>query len=259
MVEVPECCHGQKLLSAQVTRKRPNESADPLELLLELVTDQITLMTDVATHTAQIDEVQADYRKRRRVIIGLCRKFDFDNPNTFDDLWEWYAYWREEDLDTYQSRRTYVRELFKPLLSAINSHGEVELGADLAGIDLVGWEKVELQVRQLRVRLAKCESSEDAQAVGLLCRDIMISLGQAAYDAELHGAVDSGSAADQLKAVINHHARGGSNETLRRMAKSTVDFANTVQHRRGGNVDEAGIVAEGTVACVRLIRRLTAL
>lgn len=35
------------------------------------------------------------------------------NPNNFDDLWEFYNYWGKNDLNTYASRRSFVRNLYK--------------------------------------------------------------------------------------------------------------------------------------------------
>lgn len=230
-------------------------SKDPLELLLELVDAEMNLMTAVATGGPEIKTVRADYLKRRRAIKGLCKRLGFEDPNPYDDLWDWYGYWSRE-LETWQSRRTYVRELFRPLLDAINEYGDEKLGSELPGADLEGWDQVESQIRLLRVRLSTCDTSEDAQAIGLLCRDIMISLAQAAYDPEIHGEIEGESAVDQLHAVVDHHAPGKSNRVLRKMSKATIDFANVVQHRRDGNVAEAGIVAEATVACVSLVRRL---
>jgi hypothetical protein len=215
----------------------------------------MNLMTSVATGGPQIDTVQADYFRHRRAIKALCKKYGFEDPNPYDDLWEWYGYWSRE-LGTYQSRRAYIRGLFKPLLEAINGYGEDQVGSDLSGADLEGWDQVESQVRLLGVRLSNCNASEDAQAIGLLCRDIMISLAQATYDPEFHDQVEGESAVNQLKAVIDYCAPGKSSRVLRKLTKATLDYANTVQHRRDGNVAEAGIVAEATVASVRLVRRL---
>lgn len=228
---------------------------DPMEEIIQAITRIIALMTDVATHAEQIDDVQAHYLTTRRKVARLCRRFGFEDPNPFDDLWEWYAYWKE-NLDTWQSRRDYIRKLYKPLLKAVNQHGDIHLGSNLPGQSVEGWEQVDSQLELLTFRLATCSNSEDAQSVGLLCRDLMISLAEAAYDPAIHGEVSTGSGVDRLNAVVDHHAPGGSNEDLRRLAKATITYANTVQHRRDGELAEAAVVAEATVACVRIVRRV---
>jgi hypothetical protein len=58
------------------------------------------------------------------------------------------------------------------------------------------------QVAQLRRRLAVGRSPEDSQAVGLLCRDIMVTLADACHDPAKHGDVGA-SAVDRLNAVVD--------------------------------------------------------
>jgi len=121
---------------------------------------------------------------------------------------------------------------------------------------VTGWAAVDGQVAQLRRRLAVGRSPEDSQAVGLLCRDIMVTLADACHDPAKHGDVGA-SAVDRLNAVVDCLAPGEENQRLRKLLKATIDYANVVQHRRQGTLVEAGIVAEAAVAAVNLVRRLT--
>lgn len=89
----------------------------------------------------------------------------------------------------------------------------------------------------------------------MLCRDILISLGQAAHDPAEHGEVGE-SAVDRLNAVVDAYSPGESNQKLRKLLKATFDYANVVQHQRPGAMHEAGICAEATVAATQIIRRL---
>lgn len=45
-----------------------------------------------------------------------------------------------------------------------------------------GWRKVDRQLQEVRTRLATAKTEEQFQAVGLLCREVMISVGQAVFD-----------------------------------------------------------------------------
>lgn len=227
----------------------------PLEELRELVQAEADQMTSVATGGPPIDTVKAVYRKRRARIANLCKQLRFDDPNPHGDLWDWYGRWSSGDLPTYQSRREYVRGLLKPLLDAIDGMG-TQLGSDLSGADLAGWELVESQIGRLRTRLAACDGPEDSQAVGLLCRDILVSLADAAYDPANHGPAGN-SAVDRLNVVIDAAGAGSTNAGLRKLLKATVDFTNKVQHQRTATPRKAGICAEATVAAVHLVRRLT--
>ena len=230
-------------------------SPDPLTQLRSDVEREMDVMTAVATGGPRIQDADAEYRKRRSRIRRLTDQFGLEDPNPHPDLWAWYGKW-SRDLGTYAERRSYVRRLFAPLLQRIDDLQSDSLGSGLAETEVTGWDAVDGQVAQLRIRLASCATSEDAQAVGLLCRDIMISLANAAYDEDEHGAVGVG-AVERLNAVVGYLAAGTANERLRRLLKSTIDYANTVQHRRECSPAEAGIVAEATVAAVNLVWRLS--
>ena len=215
------------------------------------------MMTAVATGGPRIQEVDRQYQERRRKIRALLRQLGLEDPNPHVDLWAWYGKW-SRDFGTYAERRSYIRDLFHPLLERLDRLEEDFIGGDLPGSDnLRAWRQYG-QVAQLRVRLATAASPEDAQAVGLVCRDVMISLAEVAHDPAVHSEVGT-SAVDRLNAVVDYYTSGAENEKLRRLLKSTIDYANVVQHRRGVSPAEAGLVAEATVAAVNLIKRVVEL
>jgi hypothetical protein len=43
------------------------------------------------------------------------------DPNAFHSLWDWYGYWKEHGLTSYQSRRDYMNSLFKPVIEALET------------------------------------------------------------------------------------------------------------------------------------------
>src|SRR6266511_4366853 len=49
-----------------------------------------------------------------------------------------------------------------------------------------GWIPVDDQVRQLNQRYLSAQTPEDFRAVGLLCRDILLSLGRVVFDPDRH-------------------------------------------------------------------------
>lgn len=120
------------------------------------------------------------------------------------------------------------------------------------------WTKVDRGIDEARNRLAAAQNEEQYQAVGLLCREILISLGQTVYDPELHPTLDGVaiSATDakrMLDAYIAYTLNGSSHETSRRHARAAVDLANEVQHRRTATFREAALCAEATTSVVNLI------
>lgn len=228
---------------------------DTLNKLRTEVEKELDLMTAVATGGPRIEDVNGEYKERRREIRKLLQMCGLEDPNSFADLWVWYGKW-SRDLPTYASRRAYLRNLYGSLLEAIDELEQGGVGSGLPESEVTGWPAVDGQASQLNVRLATADSSEDAQAVGLLCRDLMITLADACHDEALHGAVGE-SAVDRLNAVVDYHAPGKENQKLRKLLKSTIDYANVVQHRRGVSLEEAGLVAEATMAAVNMVRRLT--
>jgi hypothetical protein len=235
-----------------VQEEHPRSLVEQLRPLVDLERD---LMTAVATGGPRIDFVNHEYVQRREQIRELLEKLGLEDPNPYPDLWVWYGKW-SRDLPTYQGRRAYLRTLFAPLYAAMEGLKRERVGSELPESEVTGWAAVDGQVAQLRRRLATGTTSEDVQAVGLLCRDIMVTLADACHDPAVHGDVGA-SAVDRLNAVVDHIASGGENERLRKLLKATLDYANVVQHRRQGRSVEAGLVAEATVAAVNLMRRLT--
>lgn len=224
----------------------------------DLVEEQRSLMIAVGVHKAQIEEVEADYKARRRTIAAELRRLGLDDPNPFADLWDWYAYWKEH-LPTYASRRQHINALFQELLDALDHFAERRLGSGLHEAS-TGWERVDSQLSQLRERYATARSVEDFQAVGLLCRDILISVGDACYDHERHGGgngKEPSGAMDKLEKVVGVEAAGGSNKQLRQLLKAAMEFSNHVQHDRAGRLTEAGVSAETTISLATLFRIVT--
>lgn len=236
--------------------RRPYNGLMPtlLEELRSLIEAEMDQMTSVATGGPSIKYVDGEYRERRKRIRSLLGDLGLEDPNPHVDLWAWYGKW-SRDLKTYQARRDHIREMFNPLLKSIEDLQTQPLGSGLPEAETTGWDAVDGQVAQLRIRLAKSETSEDFQAIGLLCRDILISLGEAAHDPAEHGEVGE-SGVDRLNAVVDAYSPGESNQKLRKLLKATFDYANVVQHQRTGAMHEAGICAEATVAATQIIRRL---
>jgi hypothetical protein len=226
-----------------------------VERLRLLVDQEVNLMTAVATGGPRIQFVNDEYIEQRAQIRELLEKLGLEDPNPYPDLWVWYGKW-SRDLPGYQSRRAHLRMLYAPLYAAMQDLLRERVGSELPGSEVTGWAAVDGQVAQLRRRLAAGRTSEDGQAIGLLCRDIMVTLADACHNPAVHGDVGA-SAVERLNAVADYLAPGEENQRLRKLLKATLDYANVVQHHRQGTLVEAGLVAEATVAAVNLMRRLT--
>src|ERR1035437_2275183 len=141
------------------------------------------LMVSVSTGGARIQEVDDRYQHTYAKISAALAARGITNPITYGSLWDWYGRWSSGDLPSYQSRRTFTSNLFTPLLNRIQTGKEQEY-------QLTGWERVDRTVGEMRNRLAAAENEEQFQAVGLLCRDGLVSLAQAVYVRSKHPPLD---------------------------------------------------------------------
>jgi hypothetical protein len=121
-----------------------------------------------------------------------------------------------------------------------------------------GWERVDRGVYEIRRRLEQAQNEEQFQAVGLLCRETLISLAQIVFDAQRHptgdGVVPSDTDAKRmLDAYVAVELAGGANDGVRRHAKAALALANDLQHRRTADSRQAAPCAEATTSMVNII------
>ena len=225
-------------------------------LVLEEVEAQRNVMTAVATGGPRIDDVNGEYKDRRKRIRSALDRLALPDPNAYDDLWGWYGKWSSGDLPTYVSRRQYLRELYAPLISQLQS---IESGV-LPSMqrEPTGWERVDRGIDKMRLQVATARHEEDHQRVGLLAREVLISLAQAVYAPERHPTTDGvkpsdTDAARMLEAYVAVELAGQAHEGLRRHAKAALTLAVGLQHSRTANFRMAALCAEATSAVVNIV------
>lgn len=205
------------------------------------------LMVAVATGGPRIEAVNHDYSAQRGELRAYLEGLGIADPNPFDDLWAWYGRWSSGDLPSYQSRRRFLGELFAPLLDRLRG---TEAGRELVEErPPTGWTRVDRGIEKMREALERARDEEDFQSVGHLGRETLISLAQAVYVREKHPPLDGvePSATDakrMLDAFIDVEIAGNTNERPRRHARSAVDLANELTHKRTATFRLAALCAE---------------
>jgi hypothetical protein len=121
-----------------------------------------------------------------------------------------------------------------------------------------GWPKVDRQHQEVRLRLETANTEEHYQTVGLLCREVLISVAQEVYDPARHPTVDgvAPSATDakrMLEAIINVELAGKANEEARTHAKAALSLAIALQHKRTADFKMAALCAEATASVVNIL------
>jgi hypothetical protein len=221
------------------------------EELLSALNDLRTLMINVATGGPRINDVNGNYQRVFAGVAADLARRRIDNPITFGSLWDWYSRWSSGDLPTYQSRRNFISELINPLLNRIRTgHADEQ--------QPTGWQRVDRCVGELRDRLAAARNEEQFQAVGLFGREALISLAQGVFDRTRHPPQDNvepgpTDAKRMLDAYIAVELGGRANEEARRHARSALDFAVALQHRRTASFRDAALCAEATTAVINVI------
>ncbi|MGB3274372.1 MAG: hypothetical protein WBA66_15940 [Xanthobacteraceae bacterium] len=121
-----------------------------------------------------------------------------------------------------------------------------------------GWQKVDRQLQEMRARLDAAGTEEQCQAVGLLCREVLISVAQEVYDKARHPSTDGTTPSDtdakrMLEAIFAEELKGSSNEEARAHAKAAVRLALALQHKRLADFRTAALCAEGTYSVVNML------
>jgi hypothetical protein len=145
----------------------------------------------------------------------------------------------------------------KPIFNAKRIKGRAEISSEPTG-----WPKVDSQIQEMRMRLDAADAEEHYQAIGLYCREVLISLAQAVFDPLRHKSVDGVAPSDtdaarMLEAVFAAELGGSANEEARAHAKAALKLALALQHKRTADRRLAALCAEGTFSVVNMTAVLT--
>lgn len=225
------------------------------ELIAEIEA-QRGLMIAVATGGPRIQLVNHQYVDRRECITTELRRRGIQDPNPHGDLWGWYGRWSAGDMRNWQSRREHLSEMYQPLIDQIRA-GPTATGAQVFE-EPTGWPRVDRGIYEIRRRLEQAEVEEQFQAVGLLCREVLISLAQVVYDPERHPCENvvipsETDAKRMLDSYIAGELMGAANEAIRRHAKAALSLANDLQHHRTADYRQAALCTEATTSLVNLV------
>ena len=125
-----------------------------------------------------------------------------------------------------------------------------------------GWQRVDRQLQEVRHRLDTAQTEEQFQAIGLLCREVLISVAQAVFDPARHPTIDAvapseSDAKRMLEAIFEAELSGGANEESRTHAKAALRLALALQHKRTADFRMAALCAEATASVVNLLAILS--
>lgn len=122
------------------------------------------------------------------------------------------------------------------------------------------WIFVHRQLDRAREALEEAHDVEQFQAVGLICREVMISLAKTVYVAERHsdkiehGVKPSKSDAKRmLEGYVADELQGGSYKEARKFVNAAIDLANSLQHSSTADYEYAAMCVTATAGVVHFI------
>jgi len=223
--------------------------------LLQAIEKMRDVLLSVSTGGDRIEAVNSVYKASYQSIDYELRTRGIANNVPFSDLWDWHARWSSGDLPSYRSRRTFVSELLDPMLRAIRDR---IAGVASPEVEPRDWPKVDRTMTEARGRLAAARTEEQFQAVGLLCREALISLAQAVYVPERHPSLDgvapsSTDAKRMLESYCAKEMEGAVNKVARAHARAAVELAVELQHKRTAEFRAATLCTEATASVINVI------
>ena len=227
------------------------------EQLKQNIETMMNIMISVATGGNRIQDEDERYKKLQVQTVSDCKNLNLTYNNTFSSLWDWYGKW-STSFSKYQERRVFIRELFAPTLAYFE---ENENTNDIETfVQLDDWERIKRTVIKIKRESNSAKDEEDFQTVGLLCREVIISLAQTVYNPLLHGRTDdkgvtigNTDANRMIGNYINVKLSGSSNEELRVYAKSTNKLAQRLTHERNATKKDMLLTVASTLALINFI------
>jgi|LSQX01.1.fsa_nt_gb hypothetical protein len=224
--------------------------------ILEKIEQLKNLMIAVSTGGPKIKTVEYDYISKYTFLNQCFEKLCIDNPNSFKSLWDWYGRWSQPDLSTYASRRAFLIDMYQPLIDIITKSTEDSIAAEYQP---TGWDRVDRAAYEMKKQLAAAATEEQFQAIGMLGREMMITIAQQVFDKTIHKTDDGIEPSDtdtkrMLDAFLGFELSGATNERTRKFAKSAVDMANHLTHDRMATKRDASMCLVSVTSVASLIK-----
>lgn len=214
---------------------------------------QRELMIDVATGGKRIQDMDDYYVAREARIAQVVETLALNYQNPYTSLWDWYHHWRT-NFPSYAERREHIRELFKAAIDATASRSPKAPPSR----EPTGWERVDRALAKARGQIEGASTEEEFQGVGLLCREILISVAQAVYDPDIHPSQDGvqpskTDAKRMVEAFLAVAVPGDGYKEVRAHARASYDLAVQLQHRRTADYRLAALCLEATSSTVHVL------
>ncbi len=248
-----------KIVPSLINKKKETiqETVTPeLKELRQNIDTMRNIMVSVATGGERIQTVNDRYQTIHVDVKSMCKKMGIPYNNTFDSLWDWYGKWKA-DFPSYQERREFIRELFTPTLTGLENYKKCDV--DIF-VQLDDWGKINRMVGKIRSNSQTAKDVEDFQSIGVLCREALVSLGQAVYNPLLHGEEDEtgtkigkADAERMFLAYFKYKLSGKHNKEFRDYVKGVKGIANQLTHKDTSTRKDMLLTVSSTLSLINFI------
>jgi hypothetical protein len=210
---------------------------------------------------------EADMRLAILSFRSVLQRLDVAGPEIpFRDFGSFRTYWlRNDGYGSWQARRTMLRDIFDPLHDQLAILEQRSMTATL--VDPVsshkrtGWPGVDTEISELRRHFQSARTPQDYRSVGLDCVAVTESLSAHVYDPARHlreGEEEPpiANTKQRLERFVEDAVPGPENATLRKLARSAIEYAQHVKHSGTPSRREAGIAADAVIQLGNILRRL---
>ena len=146
------------------------EATENKHTILTKLEKEKEILIKVGTGIEKIQDINEQYKVEHQKLCSLLKTICLTNPNTYDDLWNWYDDYKEKGLSTYQNRRTYLKSLYAEIISTIEN-SKLQNNT-LYNYIPIGWEKVDNSISRMKKILINASITEDYQSVGMYGREV---------------------------------------------------------------------------------------
>jgi hypothetical protein len=248
-------------------RRRPLADKTDLEAAVPLARVTHDELQKYGTDGGQEFDAE-DIREAIIALKAVVRRLgikDFGVP--FRDYDSFHGWWLDNDgYGSWQKRRDLLAKIFNPLHDRLALLEDEALSSSLADAisphARTGWVAVDTEISELRRHFLSAHSPQDYRGVGLDCVAVTEALSAQVYDPALHlregeDAPPVANTKARIERFIEDAASGSANSGLRRLARSTIEFAQHVKHSKTPTRREAGIAADAVILLANILRRLT--
>jgi hypothetical protein len=208
----------------------------------------------------------AGAREAMRTLQAITKRVGVSWQAPWRDFKAFYGYWTAHGgYGSWAARRKMVAEAFDPLIETLEDREEAsfrdELANPISPKGRTGWERVDLEIHELRRHFDTAATPMDYRNIGNDVVAVLEALSEAAYVPARH--LRAGETEPRVTETKNRlgriievdGAKEGSTELVR-MGKALIEFAQAVKHNPNGSRKRAGIAADAVIQLANMVRRL---